>query len=461
MDKQNTKVTRRDFLSSVTVGAAGLAAAVGASGYVAAPRPASAATKPKGNIPDKPFKTGHITFQTGPAATLGEPGRKGHLLAAEEINAEGGLLGKRKIETITSDEAAGTDANVKELRRMKLSEGIDLFTGVISSGNTPALGPIAEELGILTLFNDGCTDFLFDKAVPNPHYIFRVTNIQSADGLTTAVGAAKAWPEARTIASIQPDYSYGRNVHEHFMLGFQSLVPGSKGVAEAWPKLFTTDFTPHITKLLSAEPDLLICGLWGGDYVAFYKQALRYGLFDKMKVATTLAFGGVPHAIGKDHPEGVLAGVHSNYHFLYPAGDKWPINTSFVQRYHKRWNEYPSFESDGGYTALYLLKYAVERANQLVGGWPDDDAIISQLEGLGLNAPAGYIYIRPDNHQGYKDAVIGMSKNLPEYDFPVWDPDSIISIPIRDITAPPDWPKPGTSHDESTAAANWLKTTWA
>ncbi len=461
MDKQNTKVTRRDFLSSVTVGAAGLAAAVGASGYVAAPRPASAATMPKGNIPDKPFKAGHITFQTGPAATLGQPGLKGHILAAEEINAEGGLLGKRKIETITSDEAAGTDANVKELRRMKLSEGIDLFTGVISSGNTPALGPVAEELGILTLFNDGCTDFLFDKAVPNPHYIFRVTNIQSADGLTTAVGAAKAWPEARTIASIQPDYSYGRNVHEHFMLAFQSLVPGSKGVAEAWPKLFTTDFTPHITKLLSAEPDLLICGLWGGDYVAFYKQALRYGLFDKMKVATTLAFGGVPHSIGKDHPEGVLAGVHSNYHFLYPAGDKWPINTSFVQRYHKRWNEYPSFESDGGYTALYLLKYAVERANQLVGGWPDDDAIISQLEGLGLNAPAGYIYIRPDNHQGYKDAVIGMSKNLPEYDFPVWDPDSIISIPIRDITAPPDWPKPGTSHDESTAAANWLKTTWA
>ena len=45
-----------------------------------------------------------------------------------------------------ADEAAGTDANVKELRRMKLSENIDLFTGVISSGNTPALGPVAEEL---------------------------------------------------------------------------------------------------------------------------------------------------------------------------------------------------------------------------------------------------------------------------------------------------------------------------
>jgi branched-chain amino acid transport system substrate-binding protein len=180
-----------------------------------------------------------------------------------------------------------------------------------------------------------------------------------------------------------------------------------------------------------------------------------------MKVATTLAFGGSPHAVGKDHPDGVLAGVHANYHFLYPPGERWPVNTSFVQRYYARWNEYPSFEADGAYTALYLLKYAIERANHLVGGWPDDEAIISQLEGLGIFGPAGYLYIRPDNHQGYKDAVTGLSKVVPEYDFPVWDPASIISIPIREITAPPEWPKPGTTHDESTAAANWIKTTWA
>jgi branched-chain amino acid transport system substrate-binding protein len=457
MDHQ-TKVDRRQLLGALGVAAGG--AGLAASGLVAAPRPSNAAIKVKGNVPSKPFKTGHITYLTGPANLLGEPGRKGHLLAAEEINAEGGLLGKRKIETIIADENAGTDANVKELRRMKLSENIDLFTGVISSGNTPALGPVAEELGVLTLFNDGCTDFLFDKAVPNPKYVFRVTNIQSADGVTSAVGAARAWPQAKRVGSIQPDYSYGRNVHEHFMLAYQRLVPGATMVSEAWPKLFTTDFTPHITKLLSDQPDVLICGLWGGDYVAFYKQGLRYGLFDKMKVATTLAFGGQPHAIGKDHPEGVLAGVHANYFFLHPAKGLWPINDGFVERYHKRWNEYPSFEADGAYVALYLLKAAVERANQLVGGWPEDEVIISMLEGIGMDTPAGYLYIRADNHQGYKDTVIGMTKNDPKYDFPVWDPKSIMTIPVRDITAPPNWPKPGTSHNESTAAANWIKTTW-
>src|SRR5262249_44766743 len=89
------EVNRRDFLNTlgVSVGAA-LTATTGALPIVGV---AHAQTKPKGNIPDTPFKIGHMTFFTGPAAVLGEPMYKGQLLAAEEINTEGGLLGKRKI----------------------------------------------------------------------------------------------------------------------------------------------------------------------------------------------------------------------------------------------------------------------------------------------------------------------------------------------------------------------------
>ena len=427
MDKEQIQHERRGFLKQfgATVGVAGLGAA--GLGSVAGSAHAAA---PKGNIPSSPIKVGHITFLTGPAELLGGPGQRGHILAQEEINAQGGVLGKRKIETIFADEAAGTDANVKELRRMKLAEKIDLFTGVISSGNTPALGPVAEELKVLTLFNDGCTDFLFDKAVPNPKYTFRVTNIQSADGVTAADRRrdALAQGEADRLAS-SPITATAATCSSTSCSRWSKLLPGIEVVSEAWPKLGTTDFTSHITKILSAKPDLLIAGVWGGDYVAFYKQALRYGLFDKMKVATTLAFGGYPHAIGKDHPEGVLAGVHANYHFLYPAGERWPINKSFVERYHKRWNEYPSFESDGAYVSLYLLKRRWRRPTSSSAAGPEDDAIIAMLEGMGYDSPAGYVYIRPDNHQGYKDAVIGLSKNLPAYDFPVWDSNRIITIP--------------------------------
>ena len=133
----NEGMDRRRF-----IGTLGLAATAGAGAYVAAPRAAGAVTA-KGNIPTTPFKVGHMTFMSGPGAYLGAPALKGHTLAADEINAEGGFLGARKIVTVTADEAAGVDGNVKELRRMKLSEGIDWFTGVISAGDTVALAPVA------------------------------------------------------------------------------------------------------------------------------------------------------------------------------------------------------------------------------------------------------------------------------------------------------------------------------
>jgi branched-chain amino acid transport system substrate-binding protein len=162
-----------------------------------------------------------------------------------------------------------------------------------------------------------------------------------------------------------------------------------------------------------------------------------------------------PHAIGKDHPEGVITGVHSNYYFTYPAGDSWPENKTFVANYYKRWKEYPNFQAEGAYTATYMLKTAIEKANHLTGGWPDDDAVISLLEGMGYSGPGGYVYIRPDNHQGYKEAMTGFSKNVPEYPFPILDPDRIITIPIRNITAPPGWPK-----GEPTSTYTWIDKTW-
>ena len=447
------QIDRRDFLRSLGVG---VGAAVGAGASIPLIGMAQAQEfKPKGNIPSTPYKIGHMTFFTGPAALLGEPMYKGQVLAAEEINAAGGLLGKRKIEVLKADEAAGVDGNVKELRRLKLQEKIDFFCGITSSGNTPALGPVAEELKVLTIFVDGCTDFLFDKAVPNPHYIFRVTNIQSADGATTALAAAQTWPDLKRVAHIHPDYSYGRNAFDHFNVIMKKVMPKMETVSENWPKLGTTDFSSHITKAIASKPDLLFTSVWGGDYVAMYKQALQYGLYSKMKCATTLALGVAPHAIGKDHPEGVLAGCHANYYFTFPAGNRWPPNRTFVDKYFARWKEYPNFQAEGSYTATMMLKGAIEKANHFLGSWPDDDAIISQLEGMGYAGPGGYIYFRPDNHQGYKDTIIGFTKNVPEYPFPIMDPDRIITFPIRNITAPPGWPK-----GEPTSTYTWIEQTW-
>ena len=104
-----------------------------------------------------------------------------------------------------------------------------------------------------------------------------------------------------------------------------------------------------------------------------------------------------------------------------------------------------------------LLKQTIEKANKLTGGWPDDEALISQLEGASISGPAGYLHIRPDNHQGYKDAMTGFSVNSPDYPFQILDPNKIITIPIRNITAPPGWPAPS---GEETRTYTWIDKTW-
>ena len=452
-----SRLDRRDFL-------AGFGAGVGAAvlGDVPVAGVAEAQDATKGRVPESPVKFGHITIHSGPGAILGLPSLKGHTLAAEEINAAGGLLGKRKIETITADEAAGPEATVKEVKRMKLVEKIDYFSGVIAAHNQLAVGPVVEELKLLTIMTEGCIDKLFEVEVPNPRYLFGMTNILSADGVTTALAVARAWPDVKRIAVINPDYAFGRWFQLHFDAAREKLLPGSEIVSEVWaPFPGTQDFTSHITKTIAAKPDLVVTSMWGGMYVAFYKQALGHGLFRRTRLAGNINFGVVPQAIGKDHPEGAIAGVHSNYHFTYAPGGVSAVNKRFVEAYLRRWNEYPSYAAEAAYTGLYLFKSAVEKANRAVGGgWPDDEAIIKQLEGVSIEAPAGLVTVRKEDHRAFKDVKVGFSKNLPDYPFAVWDPERITTIPVAQMTAPPGWPKPGKGHNDPSATVNWINTTW-
>src|SRR5437867_5280564 len=72
------------------------------------------------------------------------------------------------------------------------------------------------------------------------------------------MAVAMTWPDVRKLAFVSPDYSYGRNAFDHFRIAIGKLLPDTEVVSEAWPKLGTTDFTAHITKTISAKPDLLV-----------------------------------------------------------------------------------------------------------------------------------------------------------------------------------------------------------
>src|SRR5260370_15043882 len=78
-----------------------------------------------------------------------------------------------------------------------------------------------------------------------------MSKIRAAEGAACGVAVAQTWPDVTKIAHIHPDYSYGRNCFDHFSIVTKKLLPKTQNVSEAWPKLFSTDFTPHITKTLA------------------------------------------------------------------------------------------------------------------------------------------------------------------------------------------------------------------
>ncbi|MEN2999360.1 MAG: ABC transporter substrate-binding protein [Acidilobaceae archaeon] len=460
------QVSRRDFIRGLIGGLVVGSAATALGIYLAAPDwlrrdMGQQPTPVKEPVPAKPIKMGVQFMTKGGGAPWGDPTFKGAMLAIEEINAGGGILG-RKIEPIVKDETS-PDETVREYKAM-IGEGIEAYVGLISSSNTPAVAPVAEEAGIPSFFVDGCTDILFEKSVPDPQFTFRLTNIQSADGIAAAVGAIKFFKlmekDKVRIAHIHPDYAYGRNAQAHMQIVFEKVLGKDRVevVGEFWPKLFAvTDFGVMITKMIEAKADVIASSLWAADFLNFYKQALAYGLFKQAKMASTISHGIAPQLVGTDYPEGFVAGVHANYYFLYPEHASYPINKNFVESFYAKYGFYPTNGSEGAYTAVYLYKAAVEAAYRALGKWPERDELIKFVEGYAIYGPAGILTIRgrkPNKHQGYKNAIVGMSKVDEKLGFNVLaDP---IRIPIERITVPEGW----EGSTEPTMAYNWIRETW-
>ena len=92
----------------------------------------------------------------------------------------------------------------------------------------------------------------------------------------------KKVPNAKKFCTIGPDYEYGRREEAAFAEEIKRLVPDSEILYEAWPKLGEKDFTAFITAIMAKKPDAVHSSLFGGDLVAFTKQAAPYGFFRKI-----------------------------------------------------------------------------------------------------------------------------------------------------------------------------------
>lgn len=435
MEKKK-QIGRREFIKSAGAVGVGLGAA-GLLGTSVKVRKATAAQTR--SIPKTPIKIAAISFLTGAAAApFGIPGDNAYKLCADEINKKGGILG-RKIDMKSLDEAGGADTQVKLARKLILEDKVDVILGYISSGNCKAILPLSDELGGLIIAYDCGTHVLMEKSsspykVPKYGLGFRSSAHLGIDNIGLALYIKQYYSGVKKIAAINPDYAWGRDSCLIFETAIKKLFPGVKVVKKLWPKLGATDYTAHISALIGSGAELIHSALWGGDAVTFTKQAIGMGLFKKARMAYSRG-EPYPQEVGMDYPEGQIICCAGTHYFIYPPKENWPLNKWFVDEFHKRYNKYPTYPSYHAYQAIYSYKAAVEKAGSLVGGWPSKEEISKAASGLSIETPSGYLTIGED-HNGKEDVLVGISKKVKGYSFPILDPDRMAIFPAHQVNAP-------------------------
>jgi branched-chain amino acid transport system substrate-binding protein len=430
------KIGRREFLKAAGATTVGL----GAAGMVGAPFTTKKATAAQGRaIPKEPLKVAAISFLSGAAAApFGIPGDNAFKLYADKINQEGGILG-RKIELLSYDEAGGADAQVKLARKLIMEDKVDVILGYISSGDCKAILPLSDELGGLIIAYDCGTNVLMEGdtspyKMPKYGLGFRSSAHLGIDNIGLALYIKQNFPNVKKIAGINPDYAWGRESWQIFETAMKKFFPGVETTNTLWPKLFSTDYTAHISALLGSGAEIIHSALWGGDAVTFSKQAIGMGLFRKARMAYSRG-EPYPQEVGMDFPEEQIICCAGTHYFLYPPKDKWPLNKSFVEEYHKRYGKYPTYPCYHAVQAILTYKTAVEKAASLVGGWPTMEEIGKAATGLYIETPSGSLTIGED-HNGREDVLVGISKKVKGFDFPILDPDRMAVYPSHMVNAP-------------------------
>jgi branched-chain amino acid transport system substrate-binding protein len=362
----------------------------------------------------KPIKVGFPMILSGPGALFGDPALKGAQMYVEELNAKGGVLG-RKIELLARDTKGNADEAVRVSRELILKENVEFLVGTLTSAEGPAVSVVAKENKIVFIAPIPKTDQLTapDKLHP---YVFRVAANTTMEGRSAAEIVAK-WPVTR-IATISPDYAYGQDVTKAFVEHMKKIKPSVQIVDQQWPKLGEADYTPFINAQLAKKPEAVYSSLWGGHFVTFAKQAKPLGYFDAIKSN----FIGVGEAaspestksMGADYPIGIWG---NSYDAFYWEGAP-PAHKDYTARLGKYLkDEYPSSWAIQGYIGMQFLTEAIKKA-----GSTDSDKVSRALLGLSVETPHGKMTIREKDHQLNRGQLYGKTVKDPKYPFAIMKP---------------------------------------
>ncbi|CUH66761.1 Leucine-, isoleucine-, valine-, threonine-, and alanine-binding protein precursor [Thalassovita gelatinovora] len=352
---------------------------------------ATLAAMPVCAVAQDTIKIGEINHYKRMAAFAG-PYKQGIELAIDEVNAAGGVLGK-PLEFIFRDDQGEPGEAIKIAEELMTREGAVMLTGTILSNVGLAISSFAGEKGYVYLASEPLADSLVWGA--GNKYTFRLRASTYMQAAMLAEAAANT--DAKTFATIAPNYAYGKDAVAAFKENLLRLKPDVEFVAEQWPGVFKIDAGAEVQALERAKPDAIYNVTFGPDLAKLVRQGTDRGLFEGRQVFGLLS--GEPEYIdplGDEAPEGWIVTGYPWYDLQDgPGGD-------FVAAYQARWDDYPRVGSLVGYMTVQSIAAALTKA-----GSTESDAIQAAFEDLQVATPLGGITFRSIDNQSTAGAYVG------------------------------------------------------
>ncbi len=337
------------------------------------------------------IKIGEINSYKAQPAFL-EPYKRGWEMAVDEINAQGGLLGK-KLEVVSRDDNGTPGDAVRVAEELVTGENVVLLFGGFLSNTGLALSDYAKQHHVLYLAAEPLTDKIVWQ--DGNHYTYRLrpsTYMQVAMLVPEAVKLKK-----KRWALVYPNYEYGQSAVATFKKLMKEAQPDIEFVSEQATPLGKLEAGPVVQALSDAKPDALFNVLFGADLGKFVREGNTRGLFEGRDVVSLLT--GEPEYLDPLGAEAPVGWIVTGYPWY---AINTPENTRFLEAYRKKYNDYPRLGSVVGYASVMSIAAALKKAGSV-----DTEKLITAFRGLEVNTPLGHIVYRPQDNQSTMGTYVG------------------------------------------------------
>ena len=340
------------------------------------------------------IKIGEINSYKAQPAFL-DPYKKGWELALEEVNAGGGVLGK-KLEVISRDDNATPGDAVRVAEELVSREGVALIAGTFLSHIGLAVTDFAKQRKVFFLASEPLTDKITWQN--GNHYTFRLRP-------NTYMQVAMLVPEALKLkkkrwAVVYPNYEYGQSAVATFKEMMKKGQPDVEFVAEQAPPLGRIDGGAVTQALADAKPDAIFNVLFGADLAKFVREGETRQLFKGREVVSLLT--GEPEYIEPLKAEAPVGWIVTGYPYY---GIQTPEHKKFFLAYYRKYNEYPKLGSVVGYSTILSIAEGIRKAKST-----DTEKLVEAFSGMPVTTPFGRITYRAIDHQSTMGAYVGRTR---------------------------------------------------